>query len=615
MLALIGSSFYAVSRVAEHQVRTSTQKIANESIVTEFMRIHMVNRTGSDSDANDMFKDMSAAYDDPNIDIQTVALDQSTSRVQIEIGLVEDGRILSVLRPMANKLRPYQKKLHVRAYDVLRAKEENDNSLIPPTDRLPVPEKKDTQSDEKSKELEEFTNIKKLGEKGLHFDDVYLKDNQYAFFKPILFHESCIDCHGVGREEPNGTIFRFPSTEALDRNPNPTVFFMRYSVPIEQANQAINSNRAILLATAIITAFLSTAALYVIMRYVIVKPLQHLRGVSEEVSEGNMAVRADLNTGDEFEQLSKSFNRMLRYLSDAQTALKSANRSLDRKVDEQAQLTMKLYELNQIKSDFLHNMSHELRTPLNSIIGFSEVLAEVESLSVKQKGFANNIRKSGKSLLDLINDILDLAKLEAGKAEVNACDFQLVQLAEEVRAMIGKMASDKRIEVILKVEPQLPAVFQDPVKVRQILTNLLSNAIKFTPEGGRVIVRINLFDKDHVGIEVEDTGVGISDSDQSIIFEKFRQGTVAAGGNLLTRQHEGTGLGLSIVKELCVLLGGAVKVESEIGKGSTFMVTLPVRYRSDLCSFEPDQQADPTSLATVGDLTATDSLSNVEISE
>lgn len=585
MLILIASSFYAVLRVTEELVRKSNREIANESILTEFMRIHMVNRIDNNREYDAMFSDMAKSYVDPNAKLQTVTLDESVTRMKVNSSLVQEPELVELLRPIAERFREHQDRLHELGMTELSSRQSENSSLIPSEERLPdTADEVDPQLQEELNQLAELSNLKRLGSAGLDFTEVHTNNNQYNFFKPILFSKNCIACHGPQVREADGTVTRLNGEAAL--NASPTMFFVKYSVPLESANQAINNNRAILLATAIITAFLSTGALYVIMRYVIVKPLQHLRSVSEEVSQGNLKVRTALNTGDEFEQLSKSFNRMLRYISDAQSALQSANDDLERQGNEQAQLAMKLYELNQIKSDFLHNMSHELRTPLNSIIGFSEVLADVDDLNDKQRGFARNIQKSGKSLLDLINDILDLAKLEAGKTDVTATEFQLVQVAEDVRAMIGKMASDKRIDLLLEIEPGFEKIGQDPVKIRQIFTNLMSNAIKFTPEGGRVKVSIANTDPGWFAIEVEDTGVGISESDQQIIFEKFRQGTLAAGSNLLTRQHEGTGLGLSIVKELCILMGGSVTVESVVGKGSTFRVALPRKYVPRPAAFE-----------------------------
>ncbi len=353
--------------------------------------------------------------------------------------------------------------------------------------------------------------------------------------------------------------------------------FLRITLDNQFAQNAINKNRAILISVAIVTAVFSVAAIWLIVRYVIVKPLAHLRDVTDEVSHGRMDVRAELNTGDEFEELSRSFNRMLRHLHDTQLALQSANEDLDNKVDEQAQLNLKLYEMNQVKSEFLANMSHELRTPLNSIIGFSEILETARGLEPKQTRFAANIRNSGRLLLDLINDILDLAKLEAGKMEVKPTEFSVHQLVNELCDMVRNLAEMKSIRLVSSVKDDLPAVYQDKIKVRQILTNLLSNAIKFTPEGGRINVSAVPGERQELVIKVADTGVGIAESDQQIIFEKFRQGVSAIGKDTLTREVSGTGLGLSIVKELCILLGGSISLESEIGKGSVFKVVLPWR--------------------------------------
>ena len=156
---------------------------------------------------------------------------------------------------------------------------------------------------------------------------------------------------------------------------------------------------------------------YAIVRYVIVKPLRHLRDVSDAISRGNIALRADIHTGDEFEELAVAFNRMLRHLVTTQEELRQVNVNLDGKVDELAQANMRLYELNMLKSDFLATMSHELRTPLNSILGFSEVLGSIDALDDKQKRYVQNIQKSGRTLLEMINDILDLAKIESGKMD------------------------------------------------------------------------------------------------------------------------------------------------------------------------------------------------------
>jgi signal transduction histidine kinase len=349
-------------------------------------------------------------------------------------------------------------------------------------------------------------------------------------------------------------------------------------MPNKDTDHALNVNKAILLAAAIITVFLAMIASYVIVRYVIVKPLRHLRDVSDSISRGDISQRADIHTGDEFEELAVAFNRMLRHLTTIQEELQQVNASLDGKVDELAQVNMRLYEMNMLKSDFLSTMSHELRTPLNSILGFSDVLGSIDALDDKQKRYVQNIQKSGRTLLDMINDILDLAKIESGKMQTRLTEFQVQQVIGAQCDMARPLSEKKNIDLEFHLPPDLPPMRQDQARVQQILNNLLSNSIKFTPEGGRITVSVERDERDFMAMRVSDTGVGIAEEDQQTIFEKFRQGrTAMPGGDAMTREHSGTGLGLSIVKELCKLLGGEVSVQSELGKGSTFTVRLPWR--------------------------------------
>jgi signal transduction histidine kinase len=327
---------------------------------------------------------------------------------------------------------------------------------------------------------------------------------------------------------------------------------------------------------AIFTVFLAMVASYVIVRYVIVKPLRHLRDVSDAISRGNTTLRADIHTGDEFEELAVAFNRMLRHLTDVQQEIRQINANLDGKVDELAQANMRLYEMNTLKSDFLATMSHELRTPLNSILGFSEVLGAIDALDEKQKRYVQNIQKSGKTLLEMINDILDLAKIESGKMDTRLTDFRIAQVVSAQCDMARPLTERKNIDLECHVEPDLPPLHQDQARVQQILNNLLSNAIKFTPEGGRITVAVRRDESDFMVLQVIDTGVGIAEEDRQAIFEKFRQGrTAMPSGDTMTREYSGSGLGLSIVMELCKLLGGEVLLQSELGKGSTFTVRLP----------------------------------------
>jgi len=237
---------------------------------------------------------------------------------------------------------------------------------------------------------------------------------------------------------------------------------------------------------------------------------------------------------------------------------------------------MQLYEMNRIKSDFMATMSHELRTPLNSILGFSDVLGSIASLDEKQQRYVENIQKSGRVLLEMINDILDLAKIESGRVEIRLTDFPIGQVVAAQCDMARPLSEKKNIDLETEIPGALPPMHQDQARVQQILNNLLSNAIKFTPEGGRITVSVQRSPQEQLVMKVADTGVGIAEEDQQAIFEKFRQGGAGPhSGDAMTREYPGTGLGLSIVKELCRLLDGEITVHSELGKGSVFTVRLP----------------------------------------
>jgi len=413
---------------------------------------------------------------------------------------------------------------------------------------------------------------------------------EYQYIQAVTFKSSCLMvCHSkdsgaLGNQEDSlGNIDNHLWRQAADGQHSVRVKAgdlagaVVVHVPMEQTERAINSNRAMLITAALVTAILAILSSYMIVRYVIVKPVKHLRDVSDAIAAGRLNIRSQIQTGDEFEDLSHAFNRMLHNLLAMQQELRDVNNDLDRKVDELAQANMALYEMNRLKSDFLATMSHELRTPLNSIIGFSEVLASSESLGERQKRYASNIQTSGKMLLGMINDILDLAKIESGKMEVRIEDFSIRDVCEALTTLTRPMADRKNITLECRLEEAIPLLRQDPGKVRQILYNLLSNAIKFTPEGGRVTLRARAEGR-FVVLEVQDTGIGIAEEDRETIFEKFRQAKVPGQvDTVLTREHQGTGLGLSIVRELTRLLGGEIHLESQLGQGSSFTIRLPLQ--------------------------------------
>lgn len=401
---------------------------------------------------------------------------------------------------------------------------------------------------------------------------------KYLYYEPIYARDSCLAaCHqpldpGAGVAPTGSTLSALGNSTAQRKGDLMAV--MKITIPNTETQAAMHRNRAILLATAFVTVFLAMLASYVIIRYVIVKPLKHLRDVSDAISRGNITMRAEIRTGDEFEALAVAFNRMLRHLVATQEELRQVNADLDAKVDALARANMQLYEMNRLKSDFLATMSHELRTPLNSILGFSEVLAEIPALDEKHRRYVQNIQKSGRLLLDMINDILDLAKIEAGRMELHPTDFSIAQVVHAQCDMARPLTEKKNIDLAVQIPPGLPPMHQDQARVQQILNNLLSNAIKFTPEGGRITVSVER-QEDWLIVQVADTGVGIAEDDQQIIFEKFRQGSTVVRSDSMAREYSGTGLGLSIVKELCRLMEGEVFVQSQLGKGSIFTVRLP----------------------------------------
>jgi signal transduction histidine kinase len=216
------------------------------------------------------------------------------------------------------------------------------------------------------------------------------------------------------------------------------------------------------------------------------------------------------------------------------------------------------------------DMSHELRTPLNAIIGFSEVLAEgmFGEINDKQAEYLRDILESGRHLLSLINDILDLSKIEAGRMELELEDFDLLGAVENALTLVRERAGRRGIALGRAIDERVGTIRADERKVKQVLLNLLSNAIKFTPEGGRVDVRAAVKDTT-LEVSVADTGVGIAPDDQETVFEEFRQVGTAA------KKVEGTGLGLALSRKFIELHGGRIWVKSEVGVGSTFTFTLP----------------------------------------
>jgi len=271
--------------------------------------------------------------------------------------------------------------------------------------------------------------------------------------------------------------------------------------------------------------------------------------------------------GQELDRAAQLVSDHASALRGAQDDLLTANRDLKR-ASEQA------LRANRLKSEFLANMSHELRTPLNSIIGFAELMRDgrVGPIAAQHKEYLGDILTSGRHLLELINDVLDLAKVEAGRLEFHPQAVAIPKLVAEVKGIVRALAARKRVVVEEELDPEVEQVVLDPGKLKQVLYNYLSNAVKFTEEGGRVVIRVKSEGEGAFAIEVEDSGIGIEAEEQGLLFSDFYQLDAGPG-----KRQAGTGLGLALTKKIVEAQGGRVGVRSQLGQGSCFSAVLPRR--------------------------------------
>ena len=410
--------------------------------------------------------------------------------------------------------------------------------------------------------------------------------NGFRYAQPLTFQPECQRCHifdgNVHAPVPlsttvsssiSGTALPYTGPTQAVKLPSGQPRLLGFvSVDIQsqiRLNQQL-LNRVFILTAGMLAGTLAIVVFYLITTRLILQPVRVLQETAEKVSKGDLNIRSDINTRDEFQQLSETFNTMLSNLNRSAEQLRSINKSLDIKVGQLAESNVALYESNRLKSEFLANVSHELRTPLNSILGFAELLKDVTVSDVKSSRYVSNILQSGKNLLDLINDLLDLAKIEAGRMEVRSEPLSLNDLFEGLTSILKPVTEAKALVLRCSVTPDVPIIQTDPPKLQQVLYNFLSNAIKFSPANGAISLKAHLQADGNIYITVSDQGPGIEADKQTLIFEKFRQ----IDGSV-TRQHSGTGLGLAISKELVTLLDGSIGVQSSPGEGATFWITLP----------------------------------------
>jgi signal transduction histidine kinase/CheY-like chemotaxis protein len=389
------------------------------------------------------------------------------------------------------------------------------------------------------------------------------------------------------------------------------VIAIDFLYPINQFRRERQVMAAASIGITILAIIVTAIAVSLLLRRV-TRPLHRLVDATKAISSGDLSTKIPVQSDDEVGLLASSFNQMAR-------DLKANIGDKDRYADELAKLNIeleekvqartseleetnrdlevanqKIKEADQLKSEFLANMSHELRTPMNSIIGFTRLVRKKSAgiLPKRQRENLDRVEISANRLLALINDILDLSKIEAGKLRVNMMPLNLGPLFDTCLATVEPMAKKGKVRIVKDVVPEdMPEVLSDQDKLTQILINLLSNAIKFTEEGE---VRLSAtVENNSFKIAVSDTGIGIPPEALEYIFDEFRQ----VDGST-TRAHGGTGLGLSITKKLAHLLGGGIEVRSVQGKGSTFTVTLPTHKRERVASQSP-VRTDETAPAPV----------------
>jgi two-component system, NarL family, sensor histidine kinase BarA len=393
----------------------------------------------------------------------------------------------------------------------------------------------------------------------------------FRCFRPVRSGPSCTACHGAG------------SQGQATFTPGQLVGMIEIVMPASAAaGPMVWWTRGAFVAGGVTASLVALVLFAIITQRLIIRPVRHLREMADKVAEGDMSVRSKVKTGDELQRLGESFNDMLTAIVDQHDKLRSANRALDLKLAELAEANVTLFKANQVKNEFLANVSHELRTPLNSIIGFADLVVDANE-DDRTRRYGQNIASSSKHLLNMINDILDLAKIEAGKAEVRFDKVNVTDTCQTLRALMQPLADKKQLELKAELADDVPLVTTDGGKLQQVLYNLLSNAIKFTPPGGQVTLSTRKESVcrdgrtfDEISVSVADTGPGIAEGDQQVVFEKFHRLDQS-----LTRESSGTGLGLAISKELTHLLGGRLTVKSSPGHGATFTLSLPVEPRQN----------------------------------
>ncbi len=437
--------------------------------------------------------------------------------------------------------------------------------------------------------LDEINFARKDVDLGLMYgDQVWIEQRDQNNLSTLAFDHGLINQALNGQIAITSDIIQAPNGKSyivayapISENSNIPVTLLslvKVDAIITLRNQVAVSVLILVIGLSLITMF----GLRLFIRRVIVVPLANLRAGAQHIAEGDYAYRTVTTTRDELGQLGDVLNQTATAIQqreiDLQTRaeqIKAQAESLEKKNQELVTANKKAEEATRLKSEFVATMSHELRTPLNAIIGYSQLLLQgiAGELSEKQHDFHDRILLNGRSLLALINDLLDISKIEAGRFDLVKAPFSARDWLDEIVNQTQSLAVSKGLDFQASLDDQLPEfVIGDSDRLKQVVLNLLSNAIKFTDEG-HVHLNVNRKSQNTWTLSVSDTGPGIPPHAQEYIFDEFRQ--VDGSSH---RKHGGTGLGLAIVRHLTLMMGGNIRLQSELGAGSTFTILLPLVY-------------------------------------
>lgn len=384
----------------------------------------------------------------------------------------------------------------------------------------------------------------------------------------LRVREDCLLCHGPKEKAPE--FVRKNYEIGYDYKIGDVRGAISVIVPKDIAERRFAANIAFFITISAVSVILIVAIIFLITRK-FMKPIESLTDAVTSITKtADLTTRVNISSNDEVGRLAMAFN-------DMSTRLQSLYSTLEQRIAEKTahlqRVNAELERANKMKSEFLSNMSHELRTPLNAIIGFAEVLKDKipGDLNEEQVEFVQDIHSSGQHLLQMINDILDLSKIEAGKMSLQYEVFFVPDAITDVFHILNGLAKKKNLLLLTTIHPDVKYLEADRVKFKQILYNLISNAIKFTPQSGSITTEAYIVN-DMLQVSVADTGIGIKPEDQKKIFSEFWQ-----ADSSFARKYEGTGLGLTLTKRIVEMHGGKIWFHSEFGKGSTFYFTIPLK--------------------------------------